>query len=202
MDDPKPDELSFTDRLPDEGSRPFEAFLAYRDLGPNRSLDAVAKRLSKSLAIVGRWSSDYSWQARVRAFENHLERVRCEARCRATAQEAVADARLWERRKRASLEKFYEASERLRKVGTRMLGVAVTRLVEVDGLSELEAVGNWRTVDASRLLKVACEIQSVVLEAATRPFESMSTAELEAVAGTDVAGADPGESGDGDPPAA
>ena len=47
------------ERLENESSRAFEAFSAYRDLGPQRSLAKVAETLGKSKALMERWSAKH-----------------------------------------------------------------------------------------------------------------------------------------------
>ncbi len=62
------------DRQPGESEQAFTAFRAYLDLGPNRSLAAVGRQLGKSKALMERWSSQWSWVARVEAYTDHLFR--------------------------------------------------------------------------------------------------------------------------------
>ena len=63
------------ERMEGEGSKAFEAFRVYRDMGAERSLRAVGERLGKSKAIIERWSSSNQWVERVRAYDNDLERA-------------------------------------------------------------------------------------------------------------------------------
>jgi len=62
-----------------ESARAFEAFKTYRDMGPARSLEAVAKKLSKSATIVKRWSARWRWQERIKAWAKHIEDTEREA---------------------------------------------------------------------------------------------------------------------------
>ncbi len=61
------------DRQKGEGARAFEAFLVYLQMGPERSVRAVAQKLSKSYTLAGRWSSTYHWVERCRAWDNYLQ---------------------------------------------------------------------------------------------------------------------------------
>lgn len=63
------------ERQKGEGEKAYEAFLVYRDMGPERSTRAVAQKLGKSVSLIQRWSRDKDWQERVRAYENDLDRA-------------------------------------------------------------------------------------------------------------------------------
>lgn len=61
------------ERQKKESPQAFEAFSSYRDLGAERSIQKVANRLSKSLALIKRWSSEWDWVERARLYDNSLE---------------------------------------------------------------------------------------------------------------------------------
>lgn len=67
------------ERQAGESSRAYEAFSAYRDLGPARSLAKVGQMLGKSTALMERWSVEHSWVDRVAALEARDEMLRREA---------------------------------------------------------------------------------------------------------------------------
>ena len=48
------------EQQPKESAKAFAAFALYLSLGPERSLDAVSRRLSKSLPLLKRWSERVS----------------------------------------------------------------------------------------------------------------------------------------------
>lgn len=62
------------ERQQGESSQAYEAFVSYRDMGLERSITKVAHSLSKSRALIGRWSSQWDWQERVRSYDNELEK--------------------------------------------------------------------------------------------------------------------------------
>lgn len=68
------------ERQKGESAPAYEAFVAYRDMGAERSLQAVAQKLSKSKQLMSRWSRAWNWQERIRAWDNELEK---EARAKA-----------------------------------------------------------------------------------------------------------------------
>lgn len=61
------------ERQPGESAQAYEAFAIYRDMGSDRSLRAVAEKLSKSYTLIGRWSREKKWGERCRAYDNHLD---------------------------------------------------------------------------------------------------------------------------------
>lgn len=63
------------ERQKDESAQAFEAFVLYRDMGAERSLEAVAQKLSKSISLIKRWSREKNWVERVRAYENAQQKV-------------------------------------------------------------------------------------------------------------------------------
>jgi len=91
-----------------ESEKAFAAFSLYLSLGPQRGLREVARRLDKSLTVVGKWSSKFDWPARVAAYGAHLAVVEREA------IEAVARAKgpHWEAREQKLRETEWEMHER------------------------------------------------------------------------------------------
>ncbi len=71
---PKSEYGAAWERQPKESAPAYEAFSIYRDMGAERSLQAVATRLSKSLPLMKRWSRAWSWGERVRQYEDSLQR--------------------------------------------------------------------------------------------------------------------------------
>jgi hypothetical protein len=62
------------ERQENETVKAFEAFTIYRDLGITRSIREVAKKLNKSVALLGRWSSQYNWVERAQEYDDELDR--------------------------------------------------------------------------------------------------------------------------------
>lgn len=62
------------ERQKGESAQAFAAFLAYLQMGADRSLSAVGQRLGKSKALMERWSSANGWVERCRAWDNYLQR--------------------------------------------------------------------------------------------------------------------------------
>ena len=67
------------EQQPKEGDKAFAAFSLYLSLGPDRSLAAVAKKLSKSQRLMEKWSQRFDWPSRVSAHAAHFAIVEREA---------------------------------------------------------------------------------------------------------------------------
>lgn len=61
------------ERRPQEGIKSYEAFSVYRDLGTSRSIEQVARSLSKSDQLIKRWSYTHDWVQRVTAYDDYID---------------------------------------------------------------------------------------------------------------------------------
>lgn len=52
-----------------ESGPAFEAFSTYRDLGPGRTVSAVAEKLRKSDSLLRRWKTKWEWRQRAAAYD-------------------------------------------------------------------------------------------------------------------------------------
>lgn len=71
------------ERQPRESAKAYAAFRVYLEMGPERSVRDVARKLGKSATLIGRWSSKFDWMSRVAAHGAHVamaERLAIEAR--------------------------------------------------------------------------------------------------------------------------
>lgn len=57
-------------RRTSETSKAYEAFVAYRDMGAERTLRAVGEVLGKSHAVLSVWSSKHDWVSRSAAWDS------------------------------------------------------------------------------------------------------------------------------------
>src|SRR5664280_2668469 len=82
------------EQQPRESAKAFAAFSLYLNLGPQRGLREVARKLDKCLTVVGHWSKKFDWPARVQAHGAHLAIIEREA-VEAVARGKAAE---WEKR--------------------------------------------------------------------------------------------------------
>ena len=61
-------------RLPTDTDKSFEAFVIFRDMGPTRALEKVARKLGKTGQLVGRWSQLHDWRTRIHAYDQDQDR--------------------------------------------------------------------------------------------------------------------------------
>jgi hypothetical protein len=62
------------ERFDGESAEAWEAFVQYRDMGPSRSLAKLGKLLGKIRQNFDPWAAKFSWQIRVRAWEDEIDR--------------------------------------------------------------------------------------------------------------------------------
>ncbi len=60
------------EQQPKESAKAFAAFREYLELGSERSLAEVSRKLNKSGGLLARWSSKFAWGERVQAHALHL----------------------------------------------------------------------------------------------------------------------------------
>jgi len=96
------------EKQPRESTKAFAAFSLYLSLGPQRGLREVARKLDKSLTVVGKWSKKFDWPARVAAHGAHLAIVEREA-IEAVARGKAAE---WESREQKLRETEWAMHER------------------------------------------------------------------------------------------
>jgi hypothetical protein len=172
------------DRDSGEGEEAWAAFLTYRDMGPDRTLDAVGRRLGKSKVICERWSSRWKWVARCEAWDSHLQRERDRV--------AAAEAAKWERRRQAELERVWDVSDLAEAKLRQMLAfpLATTR-TRRDGKTVIVRPVRWAMRDAIAGLKLIAEMKAAVLAAVTKDAGALTDAEARAIAGEPGTGGDP-----------
>ena len=103
------------EQQPKESDKAFAAFALYLSMGPERSIQAVSRKLSKSHTIIGRWSGRWRWVERVSAHGSHLavvEREATEAVARGKSAEWLKRQQELREREWTMHEKCIAAAER------------------------------------------------------------------------------------------
>ena len=143
-----------------ESNKAFAAFKMYLELGPERSLVAVADKLGKHRTQLERWSKKFDWPARVQAHTSHLADIE-----RKTAESlAVQSGTDWAKRQEVHREDEWQ---------TRTELLALAR----------EAIARWKKAEhrcgtlegIARLLDLASKLGRVssglALEPADKPAD-------------------------------
>lgn len=104
-------------RLEREHPARYEARTLYVTMGPNRSLDAVSRKLSKSLPLMKRWSTEDNWTEHAEHYDNQISYM--------TVQDA---AQQHQEDLRAFRIKYGKAGDDLHKVSMSMLALFARHL--------------------------------------------------------------------------
>lgn len=103
------------DKQNGESEKAYQAFCVFLDMGSDRTVDGVAKKLSKSRQLMTRWCATYKWRDRAAAYDNSIMEE--------TREEVVKNAankgknRLWDRWEGES-DEAYEAFQAYLNMGT------------------------------------------------------------------------------------
>lgn len=139
------------ERQKGESDKAYQAFSTYLEMGSERTYTAVAAKLQKSCTLIRRWSSNWNWRERIRAYDNSLEK---EAR-----KKAVAD-------RKAMMERHIGIAMQLQKKALEALGSL--------------SVEDMSPKDVKEYLKMATELERVnrTLEEAEERSKSGGKAQL------------------------
>ena len=127
---------------PKESTKAFAAFSLYLSLGEQRSLELVATKLQKSMAIIGRWSGRWRWGERVDAYVQHMARVEQEATEALLREKSVE----WTKRQEEQRQSEWKARCELVELANRLLA----RWRDSDKCGTLEGV--------ARILELASKL--------------------------------------------
>lgn len=144
-----------TARLPNETQKAYAAFRAYINLGDDRSLTKLGRKLGKTAAHLGEWSTKYNWLARVALHHSEQAQLQLEADEKA----ALERARLREQRKNQLEEEAWDVSRLMIKKAKEILAFPIAKQEIKRGKNGKQTVivmpVNFRAGDAARLLDTA-----------------------------------------------
>lgn len=144
------------EQQPKESAKAFEAFSIYLNMGAERSVAAVGKKLGKSAGLIERWSAKYDWPARVQAHGEHLAVVEREA----TEVLARTKAGEWVKRREKLLETEWSMHERCIAAAQRAFDAFLAREKVYANLA-----------DIARILEVASKLGRLASGMATDKTE-------------------------------
>lgn len=126
-------------RQPNESDKAFEAFTAYRDLGPQRSIDKLRAVIPKNRALLGRWSAKFDWVARVQAYDDSLD----DKQLTLKDTMIVDKAQEWSERQLAHRQKEWELAQTLIIKAERMLEWPIA---QVENITEIYPDGRTKAI--------------------------------------------------------
>jgi hypothetical protein len=147
------------EQLPRESSKAFAAFQVYLELGPQRSLAGVSRRVAKNLQLIKGWSSKYDWPVRVAAHASHMAAVERQAQ----ETELRAKAAEWLGRQSDLKEREWEMHEKCIVAARRALEAFMAREKVYANLA-----------DIARILEVASKLGRMASGLATESVEHTS----------------------------
>jgi hypothetical protein len=156
------------EQRPDESPRAYAAFVAYRDMGAARSVDATAAGIAghqggtkRAPGHFKRWSVEHQWSARARAYDEHQASLRQ----RGVEQATVKAGRDWGRRRDAYLEDEYRTWSRFARQAA-MIGdlPPVRQVVEKDGRTTVYEPANVETIRQAAVIaeKASANLAAVI----------------------------------------
>jgi hypothetical protein len=137
------------DRQNTDTDKSWAAFCQYRDMGGDRTIEKVRVECGyRSVRILERWSSQYAWVDRCRAFDD--DELRSHS---AALQEQRINYKL-------QIEKeAWEKREKFLKKADQILSIPITqKVVTDDGKIVFMPTNKWRIVDAIAFYKYADEL--------------------------------------------
>ena len=141
------------DRLTGERERAYRAFLAYRDLGADRSFVNSRNTAGKPLNLrtLQRHAVGFRWVERCREWDNHL---------RDEADKVTrAEARKWAARREADREGTYQIALKLRARIKKMVSrPCVRKKIQVEGEEVIWEPVGWTQRDIAFMAKMTTEL--------------------------------------------
>ena len=144
------------DRLPGESAPAYEAFKLYAEGGVDRSIQKVARRLSKCVPLLKRWSTRHRWVERAAAFDSRLAEIGRKAEEQKIAQQAG----LWARRMVESREEAFQMAGKLIAKAQAMLDYPLAQTTSADGKTTVKPA-RWNFSDAARMADVAARLKQL-----------------------------------------
>lgn len=133
------------EQQPTESGPAFEAFRAYLDKGPDRSIRGVSDELGVSRKVLEGWSRDHDWPLRVRLWTR--------------AQDRAA--------KRARRDELHKMAEQHRVIGKMLAAKALERLRDLDPVL-------LKPSDVVSLLRLGTDLQTASFSYATEDLHEVA----------------------------
>jgi hypothetical protein len=138
--------------LPNESVEAFESYIAYRDLGPGRTLAEAARRINKSMQMIAERSQRDRWKERVALFDRFVAEEEREAIRR--SMEAHAD-RLVARRMEIQESEYQDYLAIRKKTNVMLTWPTFLQEVSRDGKTIKYIPYKWSATSLAQLLEQA-----------------------------------------------
>jgi hypothetical protein len=130
------------EQQPAETAKAYAAFVMYRDLGPERSLQETAHKLAKNLTTIKQWSTLHNWVDRARSYDAALD-----ARARAATEGEATE------RRRRMIERHAQTAAKLQTAAQMIL----------DEFNDRVAVrGGMKFVDGRMLVSMLNQVSKML----------------------------------------
>lgn len=149
-----------------ESAQAYQAAKLYFELGADRSLSEVSRRLGKSRTICERWSSRWEWVVRAEDWDLHQLALEDSQR----EKQTIAEAEKWAARRLEIKEEGWNMFRALKEKAEQMLKFPLVQIEkkEEDGVSTtIVKPANWTFSTASNLADTALKIGRLTAELTT-----------------------------------
>ncbi len=148
------------DRLPQEGSKAFAAFVCYRQMGMERSVQKVVQKLTKSRQLLHRWAQVHNWKRRAEDFDSYQDEIAQRETIRQRIEFNKATLAIAQKMQAKALQGF-NALETVKMV-------QIPRKEIVDGVEKITGYDEVQQLavkpgELIKILEVACTLQKEVL---------------------------------------
>ncbi|MGA2456105.1 MAG: hypothetical protein ABSF85_00825 [Terriglobales bacterium] len=152
------------DRLPSESSKAFDAFVQYRQMGMERSVQKVVQKLTKSRQLLHRWAQVHNWKRRAEDFDSYQDEIAQRETIRQRIEFNKATLAIAQKMQAKALQGF-NALETVKMV-------QIPRKEIVDGVEKITGYDTVQELavkpgELIKILEVACTLQKEVLGKST-----------------------------------
>jgi hypothetical protein len=141
------------ERQPQEGTKAFDAFRCYLEMGSYRTLEAVSQQLSRSVPFIKRWSARWDWVGRTTAYADHIAGLRDKAEQKVVESESEK----WARRREQLREQEHRLALELIKKAEQMLQAPLSPKLDKD-TGTVGTYARWTMADAARYVETASKL--------------------------------------------
>lgn len=170
----KKDAAAAWERRTDESARAYEAFSAYRDLGPSRTFIAAYRKVtgkadasSGDADYYGKWAKKYDWQERAAKYDDYLDSMKRSQTEAVIVESALKEAvdgdsvQVWKARSRILRNQQWEIGQAFLKQAKEMIEYPIVqqKVITPDGQTIVIQPIRWYDKQvAASLAKVGAEL--------------------------------------------